>query len=624
MKFQVQFPTDFAVYVRRIFPFLQWWPMVNRQTLRADAMAGLTGAVVVLPQGVAFATIAGLPPEYGLYAAMIPAVIAALFGSSWHLVSGPTTALSIVIYSTMSGIAEPGTDEYVRLVLMMTFLTGLFQLAMGLARMGALVNFISHTVVLGFTAGAGLLIMSTQISNFFGISMPRGISFAETLRQTALGLDEINWIVTSIGLVTLLAGIVIKRRAPRLPYMIIAMLTGSAYAAALGFIPYLDASSQITTVKALSGIFPQFLAPDFSLESLRKTASIAVAVTMLGLTEAVSIARAIAVRSEQRIDGNQEFIGQGLSNIAGSFFSAYASSGSFNRSGVNYESGARTPMAAILSAAFLLLIVLLVAPLVQFLPVPTMAGVLFLVARGLIDVPQIRNIFRTSFSETVVLGITLLATLFVELEFAIYAGVLLSLMLYLKRTSHPLMLDVKPDPSEGSYHYAVDTGLPDCPQIKCLRINGSIFFGAVDHAQQVLHEIGETTPQKHVLVIASGINFIDIAGAEFLAHEAKRRRRMGGGLYFYRLKNEVIHLLERGHYMRDIGSKNIFPVKQNAIAAIYPKLDSAVCRDCKLQIFRECRIALPNGDPRAEPVVKSATDDKSAPAMPSVLPTSPA
>ncbi|MDH5344071.1 MAG: SulP family inorganic anion transporter, partial [Betaproteobacteria bacterium] len=138
MKFQVQFPTDFAVYVRRIFPFLQWWPMVNRQTLRADAMAGLTGAVVVLPQGVAFATIAGLPPEYGLYAAMIPAVIAALFGSSWHLVSGPTTALSIVIYSTMSGIAEPGTDEYVRLVLMMTFLTGLFQLAMGLARMGAL------------------------------------------------------------------------------------------------------------------------------------------------------------------------------------------------------------------------------------------------------------------------------------------------------------------------------------------------------------------------------------------------------------------------------------------------------------------------------------------------------
>lgn len=568
--------------------------------MRADALAGLTGAVVVLPQGVAFATIAGLPPEYGLYAAMIPTIIAALFGSSWHLVSGPTTALSIVIYSTMSGLAEPGTDEYIRLVLMMTFLTGVFQFSMGLARMGALVNFISHTVVLGFTAGAGLLIMSTQVTHFFGIPMPRGISFAETLRQTLHGFYDINLIVTSVGMVTLLIGIIVKRRYPHLPYMIIAMLAGSLYAAVLGFIPYLDARAQIVTVKALSGIFPHFTMPDFSLEGVRKTASIAVAVTMLGLTEAVSIARAITVRSEQRIDGNQEFIGQGLSNIAGSFFSAYASSGSFNRSGVNYEAGARTPMAAILSAAFLLLIVLLIAPLVQFLPVPTMAGILFLVARGLIDVPQIRNIIRTSWPETVVLGITLLATLFVQLEFAIYAGVLLSLMLYLKRTSHPLMLDVKPDTGEGSYHFATDTGLPDCPQIKCLRINGSIFFGAVDHAQQVLQEIGEKTKQKHLLIAASGINFVDIAGAEFLAHEAKRRRRFGGGLYFYRLKNEVFAMLEQGPYMNDISRENLFPVRQNPIAAIYTKLDTAICRECTLRIFRECKTRLPNGELRTE------------------------
>lgn len=572
--------------------------MVNRQTLRADAMAGLTGAVVVLPQGVAFAAIAGLPPEYGLYAAMVPAIIAALFGSSWHLVSGPTTAISIVIYATMSGIAEPGTPDYIRLVLMMTFLTGIFQLAMGLARMGALVNFISHTVVLGFTAGAGLLIISTQLTHFFGIPMPRGISFAETLRQTAYGLNEINWYVTSVGMITLLVGILIKRRYRRLPYMIFAMIAGSLYAALLGLIPQLEARDQIATVKALSGIFPHFSAPDFSLEALRKTASIAVAVTMLGLTEAVSISRAIAVRSEQRIDGNQEFIGQGLSNIVGSFFSAYASSGSFNRSGVNYEAGARTPLAAVLSAIFLLLIVLLVAPLVQFLPVPTMAGILFMVAWGLIDIPQIRNIIRTSLSESTILAVTLLATLFVQLEFAIYTGILLSLMLYLKRTSHPVILDVKPDPSEGSYHYSADTGLPDCPQVKCVRINGSIFFGAVDHAQQLLHQIGERTPQKHVLVAASGINFVDVAGAELLAHEAKRRRRFGGGLYFYRLKDEVVRLLRRGGYMHDIGEENIFPVRGNPIASIYRKLDPAICRECKLRIFRECQTMLPDGTPR--------------------------
>lgn len=582
-------------------PFLRWWPKVNRGTLRADALAGLTGAVVVLPQGVAFAAIAGLPPEYGLYAAMIPAVIAALWGSSWHLVSGPTTAISIVVYSTVSGLAVPGTPEYIRLVLAMTLLVGVFQLAMGLARLGALVNFISHTVVVGFTAGAGLLIISTQIRHFFGIDMPGGISFAETVQHTLAGLDDIDWIATAIGMVTLLSGLLVKRRFPRLPYMIIALLAGSLVALGLKLVPGIDAASHIRMVQALSGLVPAFSPPEITLETLRKTLPIALAVAMLGLTEAVSIARAIANRSEQRIDGNQEFIGQGLSNIAGSFFSAYASSGSFNRSGVNYDAGARTPLAAVLSALFLLLIVLLVAPLLQFLPVPAMAGLLFMVAWGLIDIGQMRSILRTSRAEAVVLLVTLLATLFVELEFAIYAGILLSLMLYLNRTSHPVIRDVKPDPAEDSYHYSADTGLPDCPQLKCLRINGSLFFGAVDHVQQALLEIGERTPQKHVLVVASGINFVDVAGAELLVQEARRRRRMGGGLYFYRLKDEVVQLLERGGHLDAIGRERIFPVKSRALAAIYPKLDTAQCRDCTLRIFRECRNHLPDGTPRQMP-----------------------
>ncbi|MFO0439784.1 MAG: SulP family inorganic anion transporter, partial [Betaproteobacteria bacterium] len=510
----------------------------------------------------------------------------------------PTTAISIVVYSTVSGLAVPGTPEYIRLVLAMTLLVGVFQLAMGLARLGALVNFISHTVVVGFTAGAGLLIISTQIRHFFGIDMPGGISFAETLQHTVAGIDDIDWIATAIGAVTLLSGLLVKRRWPKLPYMIIALLAGSLVAAALKLIPGIDAASHIRMVQPLSGILPAFAPPELTLETLRKTLPIALAVAMLGLTEAVSIARAIAARSEQRIDGNQEFIGQGLSNIAGSFFSAYASSGSFNRSGVNYDAGARTPLAAVLSATFLLLIVLLVAPVLQFLPVPAMAGLLFMVAWGLIDIPQMRAILRVSRAEAGVLLATLLATLFVELEFAIYAGILLSLMLYLNRTSHPVIRDVKPDPAEGSYHFSADTGLPDCPQLKCLRVNGSLFFGAVDHVQQALLEIGERTPQKHVLLVAGGINFVDVAGAELLAQEARRRARLGGGLYFYRLKDEVMALLERGGHLERIGRDHLFAVRSGPIAAIYPKLDNAQCRDCTLRIFRECRDRLPDGSPR--------------------------
>ena len=601
MSLRQTYTSHLSPHLARLLPFLHWWPRVNRVTLRADAIAGAIGAVVVLPQGVAFATIAGMPPEYGLYAAIVPAIIAALFGSSWHLVSGPTTAISIVIYSTMSTLAEPFTPAYVELVLLATFITGVFQLAMGLARLGVLVNFISHTVVVGFTAGAGLLIAGTQIQHFFGIDMERGMSFAESVHAFLTRFEDIDWYVTLVGLVTLLTGTTVRRLFPKFPYMIAAMLVGTLFALGLAAIPDL-LDYEIPTVTALSAALPQFSMPQFSLEALRKTASIAVAITMLGLTEAVSISRAIALRSEQRVNGNQEFIGQGLSNLAGAFFSAYASSGSFNRSGLNYEAGAKTPLASVFAAVMLIAILLLVAPYARYLPIPTMAAILFLVAWGLIDFKAIRGIIRTSRSETAVLVVTLVATLTAQLEFAIYIGILLSLMLYLSRTSRPRIVDVKPDPAEHSDLFTTQSGLPDCPQIKIVRVNGSIFFGAVDHVQRVMQEIDSQKPtQKHLLIDATGVNFIDVAGAEMLAVEAKRRRRLGGGLYLYRVNEEVRRLLERGGYLEDIGKDNIFPVKARAVGFIYPNIDTEICRACPVQIFRECRTALPNGEPRDAP-----------------------
>lgn len=582
----------------KLLPFLRWWPRVNRDNLRADAIAGLAGAIVVLPQGVAFATLAGLPPQYGLYAAMVPAVIAALFGSSWHLVSGPTNVISIFIFASMSPLAESGSSEYIRLVLTLTFLTGLLQLMMGLARMGALVNFISHTVVISFTAGAACLIFAAQIKNFFGVDIPRGASFTDTWIHFFTHFTGINLYVTAVGAVTLLAGVLCRKFCPKFPYMIAAMLIGSLFAVALNAFFGHDIT-HITTVGTLPGSLPELSRPDLSADSIKKTLPVALAVTILALTEAVSIARAISVKSGQRIDGNQEFIGQGLSNILGSFFSAYASSGSFNRSGLNYEAGAKTPLAAVFSALALIGILLLVAPLAQYLPLAVMAAILFMVAYGLVDVHYIRAVFKTSRQEVVVMLITFFAALFVDLEFAIYAGVILSLLLYLTRTSRPLVLDVKPDPAEGSYHYSADTGLPDCPQFKMVRINGSLFFGAVDHVQRQLEEIDALNHrQKHVLIVASGINFIDMPGAEMLVREAQRRRMLGGGLYFYRVKDEVQRLLVQGGYMNSLGPENFFPVKTRPVSYIYPKLDPEICRHCKARIFKECHERLPNGEPQ--------------------------
>lgn len=584
-------------WLYHLLPFMQWRHMVNRSTNRADLIAGITGALIVLPQGVAFATIAGMPPEYGLYAAMLPAIIAALFGSSWHLVSGPTTAISIAVFAAISPLADPGSPEFISMVLTLTFLTGLFQLVLGLARMGVLVNFISHTVVIGFTAGAALLIAASQVKNFFGIDIARGAPFHVVIEQSIAQIGNINFYVTFIGVITLAAGILAKRYIPKLPYMIVAMVAGSVAA----YLVNLEIGAEhtlIKTVGALPAHLPPFVIPDFSYATIHKVLFPALVVTLLALTEAVSISRAIAVRSEQRIDGNQEFIGQGLSNLIGSFFSSYASCGSFNRSGVNYAAGAQTPLATVYASIFLMLILLLVAPLASYLPTAAMAGILFLVAWGLIDFHHIAGIVRTSRAETVTLFVTLIGTL-IDLEKGIFFGILLSLAIYLFRVSRPGIVPVVPAKEEGAYHFVSAEGHPQCPQLSMVRINGAIFFGAVDHVQNSLLQIDEVDPlKKSVLIVARGISFIDVAGAEMLAQEARRRRRMGGGLYFYRCKDSIYRFLRKADKLDDIGVGGFFPAMSNWIKPVYATLDPEICRACNARIFSECHIHLPNGEPR--------------------------
>ena len=570
------------------FPFLQWWPMVNRETLKADASAGLTGAIVVLPQGVAFATIAGMPPEYGLYAAMVPAIIAAFFGSSWHLVSGPTTAASIVLFSSLSALAEPGSAEYVRLAITLSFLVGVVQLIMGLARMGTLVNFISHSVVIGFTAGAALLIGGSQLKHFFGLEMPRGMHFYEVIGEVVSRFGEFNLYVTTVSMVTLLSGILIKQFLPRIPYMIGAMLIGSGLSVVLNAWLGQDFTG-IKTVGALPSQLPPLSGPDLSLDTIKSLAPVTLAATLFALTEAVSIARSLAARSGQVIDGNQEFVGQGLSNLVGSFFSSYVATGSFNRSGVNYAAGAKTPMAAIIAGVLLIGIVLAVAPLTAYLPNAAMAGILMLVAWGLIDFHHISNILKASRSESVVLAVTFFATLFLELEFAILLGIILSLVVYLSKTSRPAVRVRVPDPSRPKREFVTNPTLPQCPQAGIVRIDGSLFFGAVPYVREKLLELEEAEPgQKSLLLIAKGINFVDVAGAEFLTEEAQRRRKMGGKLYLYEVKEGVCERLRKSGAINVIGPENLFESKTKAITTLINGLDPKICQRCDRRIFLEC------------------------------------
>ncbi len=573
---------------KQFFPFLVWWPKLNRDTVRNDFFAGLTGAIVVLPQGVAFATIAGMPPEYGLYAGMVPAIIAALFGSSWHLVSGPTTAASIVLFSSLSALAEPGTAQYVELALTLTFMVGVIEIALGLARMGALVNFISHSVIVGFTAGAAILIASKQLKNFFGVTIERGGHLNDVLVQFWHQIPAINGYVTLVATITLLSGIIVKRLWPKMPYLIIAMVLGSLTGVLLNQYFGIDVTG-ITTVGALPQSLPPISSPDFSLETIRHLATPALAVTLFALTEAVSIGRSLGARSGQRIDGNQEFIGQGLSNVAGSFFSGYVATGSFNRSGLNYQAGARTPLAAMFAGLLLMIIVLLVAPLAAYLPNAAMAGILFLVAWGLIDFHEIGHILKASRRETGIMSVTFFGALFLELELAIFAGVILSLVLYLMRVSKPRIISRVPDPNLPKRKFNTRDDLPQCPQLHLLRIDGSIFFGSVNHVQEAFAELEEKHPeQKHLAVIGEGINFVDVAGGAALVEEARKRRARGGGFYLIKVKKGLWESLESCGCLDEIGPNNVFQSKSAALTGIFQKLDKAVCRTCDKRIFLEC------------------------------------
>lgn len=568
----------------RFMPFMRWWPMVNRETMRADIIAGLTGAVIVLPQGVAFALIAGLPPIYGLYSAMVPPIIAALFGSSLHLISGPTTAISIVVFATVSQFATPGTPEYIELALTLTLLAGAYQLGLGLGRMGALVNFVSHSVVVGFTAGAALLIASSQIKHYFGVDIPAGESFLHTWVVLFTKIHEMNPYAFTIATVSLLVGMGFAIFKPRWPGLLFSMIIASVLAAFIG-----AEAHQIKLVGELPRSLPSPSLPALSFATIKQLGSGALAVALLGLVEAVSIARSVSLKSGQHINGNQEFIGQGLANIVGSFFSSYASSGSFTRSGINYTAGARTPMAAIFAALFLAIIMLLVAPWAAYLPIPAMAGILLIVAWKLIDFHHIKNIIQVSRSETLILATTFFSTLFIELEFAIYIGVMLSLVMYLMRTARPRITSLAPD-RESERHTMVNAAtLPECPQLKIIQIDGSLFFGAIDHVQKTLRAFKENNPQqKHLLIVGSGINFIDIAGAEMILQESERYKKLGGGLYVVNVKQQVCDILKKGDYLQRFGAENVFISKKDAISAIYEELDSDICARCERRIFNEC------------------------------------
>lgn len=559
----------------------------RRDDLRPDIQAGLTVAVVLLPQAIAYALIAELPPQVGIYAAIVSAIIAALWGSSDHLHTGPTNAASLLVLSTLVTVAAPGSPEYVAAAGLMAIMVGLARLFMGVARLGILVNFISDSVIIGFTAGAGILISVNQVRNLLGVPVPSSPSLVDTAYATLQALPETNLPSLALGLITIIVMILVIKFRPKWPSALIGILT------ATGLVAIFDLQTfGVGVLGELPRSLPPFVIPPITdIQLIGKISTGALAIAAIGLVEATSIARSIAAQSGQRLDSNQEFVGQGLANITAGFLSGYTCSGSFIRSAVNYNSGARTPLASVFSGIWLLAALFLIAPLAAYIPNAALAGVLIVTAYRMINRAEMKRIWNTSLGDSVIMIATLVGALLLPLEFAVLAGMIVSFARYIVKTSMPSVYPVVPD--ANFQHFVREDGHEPCLQLGLITIGGSLYFGATQHVEDIIRRNLEKHPeQRYLLLRMNLVDHIDISGIHMLEGITRLYRKRRGDVYLI-VRQPIKEQLEISGFLEYLGEDH-FLTRENAISTLFHQvLDPSVCLyECHLRVFAECQ-ALP-------------------------------
>ncbi len=582
--------------LQRLWP---WLAEVTPATLRADAQAGLLGALLVLPQGIAFAALAGLPPAMGLVAAALPCAVAALGGSSRHVMSGPSNATALALGAMLVPLVAGDASLLVPLALALTLLVGLMQTGLAVARLGALANFISPSVMLGFTTGAAALIAWYALAGMMGAT---GRTTPPQAWQHGLSAAALG-----VGGVTLAAAAAGRRWWRRGPYLLVALALGVVVGWALTRYPL--AGDTPLRVGSPPSAWPQWRWPWADAARLVPLGSpllqAALALAIVALGQAMALAKMLAARSGDALDANRECLGQGLANLASACTGGLVICGSLNRSMPNLEAGARTPLAAVTSAFFLVALVAVAGPVLAWIPLAGVGALLLVVAWSLFDVPAWRNLWRDERSEFAIATVTALATLLVRLEIAVLAGVLLSLVVYLYRSARPALRTMGFDRQDPGRHFVVlgpvgapagsapAGALPECPQLKLLRMEGSVWFGAVAYVADRLRALrirATASPegQRHLLVMAKSMNTIDLAAAELWETERVKRVELGGALYFHRPRPQVLGLWQHIGFLQRLGAGHVFHSKRQAIATIVPTLDDDVCRRCTVRVFEEC------------------------------------
>jgi SulP family sulfate permease len=698
----------------RFLPFLSWWPL-RAGTVRADLIAGITVALVLIPQSMAYAQLAGLPAYYGLYAAFLPGIVAALWGSSAQLATGPVAVVSLLTASALAPLAATGSEQFVALAILLALMVGMIQLALGIFKLGVVVNFLSHPVIVGFTNAAAIIIGLSQLNKLFGVSMGRSEHFINDIWGVLLQIGETHWPTLSMGVSAFAIMWSLKKYAPKLPGVLIAVAIttiasfsigfehnstgtveeimdaevknlasgfsqaearigelkgklnaksaevkqlqkagegGSQHLAALNYeielvkleianlegenrkaarslrkfiferIPATDTQAaklylagQVPqggkpdgyrwrirkvsegnlklvgggeVVGSIPSGLPDIGLPEMNFETMMTLFSSALVISLVGFMEAISVAKAMAAKTRQRINPNQELLGQGISNIVGSLSQSFPVSGSFSRSAVNLNAGAVTGMSNVFAGLIVLITLLFLTPLLYHLPQAVLAAVIMMAVVGLVNFKAISHAWHTHKHD----GIAAVVTFFTTLAFAphldngIMIGAGLAIILYLYRTMKPRVAILGRHP-DGTLRDVKVHNLPVSENVIAMRYDGSLYFANVPYFEDtVLEAVSHNTQARHLLIVSDGINQLDASGDEVIHHLVERLRSNGIRVVFSGLKKQVLDVMSHSGLLDYIGQENIFSDEERALDSIYSEVIK-VKPDAKRRLLKQ-------------------------------------
>ena len=587
--------------VSRFIPYVNWLgELKDPSIVWKDCVAGLTVALVLIPQSMAYAQLAGLPAYYGLYASFLPVIVASLFGSSRQLQTGPVAVVSLMTASALEPLAAANPEGYLVYAAVLAIMVGIFQMSLGLLRLGVLVEFLSHPVVIGFTNAAAIIIAASQVSKLFGVTAETGHHFYITIWNVVVEASKHSHFPTlAMGITALAIIFGLNRFAPKLPAVLTAVVVTSLISLLVGY-----ESLGGKVVGNIPAGLPAISVPSFDMSIMLDLIGKAIVIAVIAYMEAISIAKAIAVQTRQRIDANQGLVGQGLANIVSGFSGAYPVAGSFSRSAVNMAAGAKTGFAAVVTGLIVAisLILLYFSQYLYYLPQATLAAVIISAVINLVRIKQIKYALRVHKHDGFIAILTFVLTLILapHLEQSIFVGVVLSLGLFMYRTMRP-HISVLSRHADGTLRDAQANILKTCPHISVLRFEGPLFFASAMYFEaKVLERVAAKPDLKFIIIDAEAITEIDATGEDMLHQLSLRLVTLGIEFVFARTKRQVMDVFVRTGFAGPDWLDHFYRSDKRAIEFAWQNISHCEEEACPLATEHECparRLKLPDKEP---------------------------